>query len=167
MFALIKKATYASSLLSIWVALLQPFYLLGANNQYSIESIKLGAQSAQEQCYMKIHFDTFEYLDCINHLTKNFSVNSSQKLGIYYFGYVGAMDSVRTGMYGATNTAWFLLKKFRKIQKELRVSDSELCESVPGDCQTRLAQIKLMDKMPRPKPLDPEGATPSGSHVGH
>ena len=167
MFASIKRAAYTSGLLSIWVALLQPFYLFGADNHYSIGLIKSGAQSAQEHCYMKIHFDTFEYLDCIDDLTKNFSAESSQKLGMYYFGYVGAMDSVRTGMYGATNTAWVFLKKFRKIQKELRVSDSELCESVPGDCQTRLAQIKLMDKMPRPKPLDPEGATPSGSHVGH
>jgi hypothetical protein len=129
------------------------------------ESVEVSAKQAQVQCFMKIHFDTFAFEDCIEVLAKSARHDSPRRLGIYYFGYVGAMDSVRTGMYGSKNTAWLFLKQFRKIQKKLNIDDASLCASIPGDCEIRISQMKLMEKGVKPILEDRDGVFPSGQHI--
>lgn len=148
-------------------------YLLMASHSYakteadSLSVIKVGAQNAQEQCYMKIHFDTFDFQSCIMSLSQSTKQSSLDLLGIYYFGYVGGMDAVRTGMYGSSNTAYFFLKKFRSIQKKLHIDNESLCSVIPGNCDIRVAQMIAMEKSPKPKPVDPDGAVPAGPQHVH
>jgi len=125
-----------------------------------LDTVKLWAEKAQQQCFMKIHFDTFAYQDCLVLMAKEEVGNKPRELGIYYFAYVGAMDAVRTGMYGSYNTAWYFLQRFRKIQRTLGIDDRSLCTTVPGNCDIRLSQIEQMRKMPQPAPIDTDGGTP-------
>lgn len=154
----------AIGVIPLLAAILQPIGVSANEFKGTLISIEAGAKDAQDQCFMKIHFDTFEYQHCITQLAERFPHDNSSNLGIYYFGYVGAMDSVRTGMYGAKNTAWIFLKKFRRLQNKLHIDDSLLCRTIPGDCEVRISQIKLMDKTREPKFIDLDGAVP-GLHV--
>lgn len=129
-------------------------WAIGQDQAESMVIVQSWAERAQQQCYMKIHFDTFEYQDCIDHLASNEKGSPYKELGIYYFAYVGAMDSVRTGMYGANNTAWYFLKRFRRLQQNLRIDDVALCETVPGNCDIRIPQVIAMSKSRPPKPID-------------
>jgi hypothetical protein len=129
-----------------------------------LDTVRVWAEKAQQQCFMKIHFDTFAYQDCLVSMAKEEVGNKPRELGIYYFAYVGAMDSVRTGMYGSKNTAWYFLKRFQKLQNALGINDQSLCATVPGNCEIRIAQILDMAKSSPPKPVDPDGAVPGGIH---
>ena len=129
-----------------------------------LDTVRVWADKAQQQCFMKIHFDTFAYQDCLVLMAKEEAGNKPRELGIYYFAYVGAMDSVRTGMYGSKNTAWYFLKRFQKLQKALGIDDQSLCATVPGNCEIRIAQTIAMAKSSPPKPVDRDGAVPGGMH---
>ncbi len=144
----------------LWGMFLIMISATALSSQTVLEQIKGGAESAQQQCFMKIHFDTIQYQDCIDELAERQMNSSPQKLGTYYFAYVGAMDAVRTGMYGSYNTAWYFLQRFRKIQRTLGIDDRSLCTTVPGNCDIRLSQIDQMRKMPQPAPIDTDGGTP-------
>lgn len=129
-----------------------------------LDTVRLWAEKAQQQCFMKIHFDTFAYQDCLVSMAKEEAGNKLRELGIYYFAYVGAMDAVRTGMYGSKNTAWYFLKRFQKLQKALGIDDQSLCTTVPGNCEIRIAQTLAVAKSSPPKPVDLDGAVPGVTH---
>ena len=129
-----------------------------------LDVVKVWAEKAQQQCFMKIHFDTFAYQDCLVSMAKEEAGNKSRELGIYYFAYVGAMDSVRTGMYGSKNTAWYFLKRVQKLQQQLGIDNASLCTTVPGNCEIRIPQMIAMAKALPPKSVDRDGAVPGGMH---
>jgi hypothetical protein len=56
-------------------------------------------------------------------------------------------------MLGADHTAWQMLRRARASQKRIGISDAALCQSVPGDCEVRVARIKLIEAGPAPKPV--------------
>jgi hypothetical protein len=106
-----------------------------------------GAQLAQARCYRLVHDDTYEFGDCVRELAQQ-QKSAAKRLGIDYFGWVGAMNSARLGMRGADETAAEFLARFRVSQKTLGVDDRTLCASVPGDCAARIARIRQAERKP-------------------
>lgn len=106
------------------------------------------ARSAQTQCHPRIHHDTYAFEDCLFGLLAQEKRASPRRLGIEYFGYVGAMSSERMGMEGAAATAFEFLRRFRRTQRQLKVDDTTLCATLPGDCEVRLARMKIMETSP-------------------
>jgi hypothetical protein len=122
-----------------------------------------GAALAQSRCYRLIHHDTFEFEDCLTGMLSDERKPTPRRLGIEYFGFVGALNSARLGMLGAEDAAWDFLARFRATQKTLGFDDATLCATIAGDCEVRIARMKLMLASPRPAPAAKE-AQPSHTH---
>ena len=134
----------------------------GQDTDEALRILQSAAQETQKTCFMRIHFDTFQYQDCVSALSVSHHDNDLVNLGINYFGYVGAMDAVRTGMVGAEQSAHLFLGQFRKLQKKLHISDQSLCASIPGNCDIRIALMKKMEQAPKPAWIDQD--TSSNHH---
>jgi hypothetical protein len=106
------------------------------------DALAAGARQAQTICYRLVHDDTYEFGDCVRKLAQLPGQSAATRLGVEYFGWVGAMNSARLGMLGASDTAAEFLRRFRATQRTLRITDSALCASIPGDCATRSAVLK-------------------------
>ena len=104
-------------------------------------AVTQGAQKAQSLCYRLVHDDTIEFGDCVRGLVVAQKQASATRLGMEYFGWVGAMNSARLGMQGASETAAEFLVRFRATQRLLGVDDLTLCASIPGDCTARMARV--------------------------
>ena len=110
------------------------------------ERVRAGAMQAQQRCYPLIHHDTWEFGDCVRILAGNETPSDEVRLGVEYFGWVGAMNSARLGMLGADETAQEFLSRFRATQAKLKVDDRALCAVVPGDCTARIARLEQMER---------------------
>jgi hypothetical protein len=122
------------------------------------QQLGAAASAAQASCHARIHHDTYAYESCLLDLLRQERRSNTRRLGIEYFGYVGAMNSARMGMIGADETAQEFLTRFRRTQKRLRINDQSLCRAVPGDCSLRIAAIRQMEASAathRPAPRDP------------
>lgn len=123
---------------------------LNASTLTANELLKLSADDAQKRCYEYMHDDATEYSSCLNAVlaaVKGKDKNTQlQRLGIVYFAWVGANNSARMSLPGSEAAAQFYLPKFRKIQKQLKISDEELCPAIAGECKARVAQILQMEK---------------------
>jgi hypothetical protein len=115
------------------------------------QTVADGAQQAQTACYKQIYRDTNAYSQCLRELVAPEKRNAFKRLGMEYFGYVGAMAYVRVSQVGAEQVAVEFLQKYRSTQKRLGVADEALCATVPGDCAVRIAQGKALEAAP-PKP---------------
>ena len=118
-----------------------------------IESAKKSAAEAQQACLRFVKMNVFEFEECINDQLHVKGLSSSQRLGITYMGFVGALSGQRMGSQGSHMMTWEFAKKTQKIQKKLGLKDTDLCEIVSGDCQIRIARAQLTLKQGRPKPL--------------
>jgi len=107
-----------------------------------------GARQARSACYKNIYRDTNAYSQCLRDLVAPQKKKSHTRLGMEYFGFVGAMAYVRVSQLGADQAAAEFLKKYRATQKLLGVNDSALCATVPGDCTVRIAQAAEMEAAP-------------------
>lgn len=136
----------------------------GQEADEALTVLQNAAKDTQKTCFMRIHFDTFQYQDCVTELSASHHDNDLVNLGINYFGYVGAMDAVRTGMLGAEQSAHLFLGQFRKLQKKLNISDQSLCASIPGNCNIRIALMKKMEQAPTPVLTDRDA---SSNHHRH
>lgn len=119
-----------------------------ARLQAMTERIAEAARQTQQACQGLIHHDTYAYEDCVLGLLQQEPRATPRRLGIEYFGYVGAMNSERMGMEGAEVTAYEFLRRLRVTQRRLRIDDLRLCATVPGDCQIRVARMKQMIAAP-------------------
>ncbi len=112
--------------------------------------LKKSADEAQKSCYEYMHDDATEYSACLQALltaVKGKSLTAQQqRLGITYFAWVGANNSARLSLPGAEQAAQTFLPKFRALQKQLKISDQDLCPSIAGDCKARVAQYLQMEK---------------------
>jgi len=108
----------------------------------TLDTVSASARDAQQQCHRLMHHDADEYEACIGMLIRAAGRNRAKRLGISYFGWVGAMNSARVGLPGAEAAAGRFLPIFRREQISLGISDDSLCTTVPGDCTVRLAQIR-------------------------
>ncbi len=108
--------------------------------------MKAAAELTQQQCYGLIHHDTDEFAQCVNERLRDRRLKAPQRLGTQYFGWVGAVNSMRIGMPGAREAAVQFLSPLRAMQRRLQLSDAELCRSVPGDCVARTARMLQMER---------------------
>lgn len=129
-----------------------------------LNAVAEGAVYAQTRCYRLIHHDTFDYEDCLQALLRDARRPTPRRLGMEYFGWVGAQNSARLGMRGAEQTAYEFLGRFRATQKRLRIGDEALCASVAGDCTVRIARMKQMEATPRPRPAPGEADAEQHHH---
>ncbi|BDT67310.1 hypothetical protein os1_14850 [Comamonadaceae bacterium OS-1] len=116
------------------------------------QTVADGAQQAQTACYKQIYRDTNGYSQCLRELVEPEKRNAFRRLGMEYFGYVGAMAYVRVSQMGAEQVALEFLQKYRRTQKRLGVADQALCATVPGDCTVRIAQGKALQAAPPAAP---------------
>lgn len=117
------------------------------------EPVVAAEADAQNRCYRLIHHDTFAFESCLRALLATEKKATPRRLGVEYFGFVGALNSARMGMLGAEQTAWEFMTRFRATQHKLKIGDAELCATIAGDCEVRLARLKQMEAGPRPQPL--------------
>lgn len=114
------------------------------------ELLKISADDAQRRCYEYLHDDATEYTDCLNAVLAEVKGKSKRmqilRLGIVYFAWVGANNSARLSLPGAEAAAQFYLPKFRRLQSQLKISDQDLCLSVAGECNARVASYMQMEK---------------------
>lgn len=117
-----------------------------------IVQIRAGEAQAKQQCEDLIHFDTLKFEPCINKLAKQSKALPFTQLGILYSGYVSAINFADGGLPGAQQTAWRLLERASKLQKQLDVEPYTLCETLPGNCKIRVPATEKMLRAGPPKP---------------
>lgn len=125
----------------------------------SLNRVRAAALLTQKQCQMLLHHDAQDFVDCVDGLLKPERNASIRRLGIEYFGWVGALNSARMSFPGATDAADHYLRLFRKTQRKLKISDEHLCASVPGDCVQRNARMLQLEALPPSKELHFDGRT--------
>jgi len=119
-----------------------------ANQNTREQTIANAAATAKEQCYKHIYRDSNAYAQCLRDLRHAQSSSSLRKLGVEYFAYVGALSYMRVGHMNADQIAAEFLKDYRLTQKKVGISDSALCNTIPGDCTVRMAQTREMEASP-------------------
>lgn len=113
--------------------------------------IQAAAQATQSRCYALIHHDTDEFAECVAQRLADRRMKPEERLGTQYFGWVGAVNSLRMGMPGAEAAARRFLGPLRSTQRRLRISDEALCSTIPGDCVTRNARMLQMEREASPR----------------
>ncbi|MBX3653511.1 MAG: hypothetical protein KF686_04955 [Ramlibacter sp.] len=136
----------------------------GAHARTDMAEVALAARDTQTRCQMKLHHDAEEFVDCLDDLLKPLAKPTAHRLGIEYFGWVGALNSARMSLPGAMEAADRYLRRFRKTQKALRVADEALCRTVPGDCTQRIARMRQMEAEP---PMNSQRFGPANRESGH
>jgi hypothetical protein len=106
------------------------------------------ALRTQQQCQMLLHHDAEDFVDCVDDLIKPHRKPTLERLGVEYFGWVGALNSARMSFPGANDAADRYLRRFRKTQRQLRITDDALCTTIPGDCLSRNARMLQMEALP-------------------
>ena len=104
---------------------------------------------ARDRCQTLMHEDSLAFARCVDALLRGVSAGTlrdrSSRLGISYYGWLAATAAAKNGLPTAENTALHFLHEFRPIQRQLRISDDELCATIPGDCVARIARLKQME----------------------
>ena len=127
--------------------------VISGKHSLLLEKVKASAEATQQSCMRFVQMNVFEFEECISEKLKPKSLNPSQRLGITYMGFIGALSAQRMGSQGSQMMAWKYGKSYQKIQKRLQLNDLELCQIVPGDCETRIARTKSILEGPPPKAL--------------
>ena len=109
--------------------------------------VAFAASDARQRCHVFMHEDADEYVQCVDSVLQQ-SASSGDKsarlprrLGVAYFGWVGANNSARIALPGALQAAEHYRHLFRSLQVQLAISDEALCSTVPGTCHSRIAQL--------------------------
>lgn len=131
------------------------------------DEISAAALATQQQCQMLLHHDAEDYVDCVQARLRAERKPGTKKLGIAYFGWVGALNSARMSFPGATDAADHFLRQFRPLQRKLKVSDTALCATVPGDCVQRNARMLQMEALPAVREKHFDGGNSEGSGHRH
>lgn len=109
--------------------------------------VAAAAAEARQRCHAFMHEDADEYVGCIDTVLRRAETSKdgpeqlARQLGVVYFGWVGANNSARIALPGASVAAERYRRLLRTLQTRLAISDEKLCSAVPGDCRTRIAQL--------------------------
>lgn len=116
-----------------------------------LAQIAASAQQAQKRCQEFMHDNADEYVGCLNALGAavkgKTAAAQAEKLGIAYFGWVGATHAGRVGLPGSDEAALHYYLRFTPLQQQLKISDLDLCATFAGDCKVRLAQLDEIRKV--------------------
>jgi len=114
-----------------------------------LQSIAKMETLTRDICQAKMDDDTLEFKKCIlkkiSELNK-IDNNDSNKLAIYYYAWLASVVAAKNGIPTAEDTALYFLPKFRVIQHKLSIDDLKLCQTIPGDCESRNARMAIMEK---------------------
>lgn len=114
--------------------------------------IRAGASNAKSECEPLIHFDTLAFEPCVGALVDQARRTPHVQLGMLYAGYVSALHYAHGGLPGARQTAWRFLQRLSPLQRRLEVDGRALCETLPGNCEIRVAATEAMLKAGPPPP---------------
>lgn len=137
-----RKLIFAVLLLTTFLPGLGGAADLSASNRQAISE---AATLAQERCFKEMYRDTNAYAFCIRTLRSDFKRDPYRLLGVEYFGFVGALSYMRISQSAAQSIASEFLPHFRSTQKQLKISDEDLCSVVPGNCVERIAQTGKLE----------------------
>lgn len=128
--------------------------------QELLDKVRTVASETQTKCQSFLHHDADEYVECIDELLAHSKKIDATRLGIEYFGWVGALNSARISLPGAAEAADRYLRRFRQSQRKLKIDDAALCSTVPGDCTVRIARMLQDEAGPRMRQdrFDPQNA---------
>ena len=111
----------------------------------ALDVVRTSALNAQVRCNDLGHDNMDEYASCADALFQEVKGKNKAalqaRLGILYFGWLGAERWQRVGMPGAEEAAKHYFWRFRPLQQKLVFSDRDLCAVLDGDCTVRLAQV--------------------------
>lgn len=117
----------------------------------SLDIVNGAAHDAQRRCYEFMHEDADEFVSCIDALEQQIDGRDSssrwRRLGVRYFGWVGANNSARVALPGAERAAQRYFERYQAVRRQLDVDERRLCSAIPGDCEGRLAQIAAAQRM--------------------
>jgi hypothetical protein len=102
----------------------------------------------RDACQTQIDEDTVGFKKCVLEQASNIKKMPNKKiskLGVYYYGWLASIVASKNGIQTSEETAFYFLPKFRSIQKELKISDLDLCHTIPGDCVSRNARMIQME----------------------
>ncbi len=142
------------------------------------DEVTVAAAMAQQRCYEFMHEDADEFVSCIDALSTHASAASAsatahsprpsgvkddrtlrwRRLGILYFGWVGANNSARVALPGADAAAARYFQRYQRERRALGIDEPTLCTAVAGDCTMRLAQIKAQQRQSQawvPRKINP------------
>jgi hypothetical protein len=106
------------------------------------------ATQTRDICQPKLDDDTIEFKKCIQKKARDASKEKNAKtyrLAIYYYGWLASVVAAKNGVPTSEETARYFLPKFRAIQKDIKISDLDLCHTIPGDCISRNARMIQME----------------------
>lgn len=140
-----------------WLGLLLPVLMAGAAaasgtaDRAGVADIAAAAQRAHDTCNELMHDNADEFDACLDALDaevtgkakgKSKEVGATrERLGLAYFGWLGATQWGRTGMPGADEAALKFYWRFLPLQRKLKLSDEQMCAVMAGDCKVRQAQL--------------------------
>jgi hypothetical protein len=126
--------------------------------------VAAGANEAKGRCFRLVHEDAYEFLECVDALVKDAEAHrplqAARRLGLLYFGWVGAVACDRLSMGGAAEASRRYRPLFRAEQRRLQVSDEVLCATVEGDCLERLVRLRADEAEAAPSSADAGAARP-------
>jgi hypothetical protein len=137
-----------SASILLGMILLGPTTGVWAKSDARQETIANAANAAQEGCYRQMYRDSNAYAQCLRDMRSAQLKSPLKKLGIEYFGFVGALSYMRVGHINSEQIAAEFLQAYRQTQKKVGISDSALCSTIPGDCTVRMAQTREMEAAP-------------------
>ena len=106
--------------------------------------VQSSAEKARQTCLKEMHHDTDEFVACVDRLLAEHKGLPEQQLGLAYLGLVGCMSAARMATLHSDVCTQSYLQVTDDLIKRLKAKDAELCQFVPGDCHTRLAQIRAL-----------------------
>lgn len=115
-----------------------------------LELSEKASLNARNLCQVLMHEDSFEFEKCSDRLLEKLpKKNRSEQfiwLGTSYYAWLSSTSAAKNGLPGAEKAAKRYVLLFRPLQKKLRLSDQDLCKTIEGDCESRVARLLIMEK---------------------
>lgn len=116
-----------------------------------LEQSARASLAARDRCQMRMHEDAVEFQHCADALLSPApaAMNRAQRyarLGTAYYAWLAATSAAKNGLPKAQDAALHFLAIFRPLQRQLGVPDEPLCATIPGDCPSRIARLKIMEQ---------------------
>lgn len=121
-------------------------WLAGGALAAEMAEITAAAQRAETECNQLMHDNADEFMSCLDALADRVKGRDKraqrERLGLAYFGWVGATRWGRVGMPGADEAALKYYLRFLPLQHQLQLTDEQMCPVLSGECKVRLAQLR-------------------------
>lgn len=121
------------------------------HGQDFLPQISLAARQAEAGCNHLMHDNADEFGTCLDAMGAAVKGKTpaaqAKRLGIAYFGWVGATRWGRVSLPGSDEAALRYYLRYLPLQQQLNITDLDLCSTMAGDCKERLAQLVEIKKV--------------------